>query len=279
MIPSAPSAPSARSVSRQPVLFVSHGAPDMVLRSGATRDFLSGLAGLLPAPPRAVLVISAHWRASVATVATATAPATIHDFYGFPEALYRLRYKAPGAPALAARARDLLLGAGLAVAEDAGRGLDHGAWTPLMLAWPAADLPVAALSLVPGDAAAHLTIGRALAPLSDDGVLILASGSLTHDLRGFFAQRGTGGAEAGYVTAFAGWVDGVLADGDEGAGSDLTALADWWRLAPHAACNHPTDEHLMPLMVAAGAGAGRVPRRLHSAVEGRVLRLDAWGWF
>lgn len=261
-----------RPAPRQPVLFVSHGAPDMVLGRSPTRTFLTGLGGLLPAAPRAILVVSAHWRAGVPTVGTAARPATIHDFYGFPEPLYRLHYPAQGDAALAARVRDLLLAAGLPVAEDAERGLDHGAWTPLMLAWPAADVPVVGLSLAETDAAGHLAIGEALAPLADENVLVLASGSLTHDLRGFFHHRAAGGGEADYAAAFADWVAEAVTTGD------LDALADWRKRAPHGPDNHPTDEHLMPLMVAAGAGAGRSPRLLHRAVEGRVLRLDAWGW-
>lgn len=169
-------------------LFLSHGAPTLPFEDVAARDFLKGLPAALPRP-RAILVVSAHWETRVPTVNVVERNRTIHDFAGFPEALYQLTYPAPGDPQLADRIVDLLAEAGLPSATDTARGLDHGAWVPLMLAWPDADIPVVQLSvqsqLGPGH---HLEVGRAIAPLAEEGVLIVASGSFTHDLSSWRGQ-------------------------------------------------------------------------------------------
>lgn len=252
-----------------PALFVSHGAPSLVLEDVPARAFLAGLFGRLPQRPRAILAVSAHWETARPALTAAPRQRAWHDFRGFPEALYRLDYAPPGDPALAEAIADRLAHHGLAADLDAGRPLDHGAWVPLLLAAPAAEIPVVQLSVQPRlGAGHHAEVGRALAPLRDDGVLILASGALTHDLGNL--AIGSDAAPA-YVTACADWLaDAVTA----GRGSDLLA---WRRLAPDAVRNHPTDEHLLPLFVAMGAG-GLPGRRLHQSVSHGTLRMDAFAF-
>lgn len=193
---------------------------------------------------------------------------TIHDFRGFPAALYAMRYPAPGDAALAGRIADLLRTAGLEARIDRERGLDHGAWVPLILGWPDADVPVLQLSvqteLGPEH---HLRVGAALRPLTDEGVLIVASGSFTHDL----SSWRLGKEEPEWVSGFAEWMDQALVAGRT---DDLLAYRS---KAPFAARNHPTEEHLLPLFVALGAaGASATAERIHSSVEHGVLRMDAY---
>ena len=169
-----------------PSVFVSHGPPTMVVDDVAVRGFLGELGRGL-GRPAAVLCVSAHWDTAAPCIGSAARPETIHDFYGFPAELYDLRYPAPGAPELAARTLTLLAEAGIEARLDPGRGLDHGAWEPLMLMYPEADVPVAQLSIQStAGAAAHLALGRALAPLRRDGVLVLGSGQKTRPRGGFF---------------------------------------------------------------------------------------------
>lgn len=252
-------------------IFLSHGAPTLPLEDVAARRFLEGLAATMPRP-RAILAVSAHWETRTPTVTAVAHNTTIHDFSGFPAELYRLDYLAPGDPELADRVVDLLGTAGLPVAVDTQRGLDHGAWVPLMLAWPQADIPVVQLSvqshLGPGH---HLELGRALAPLTNEGVLIVGSGSFTHDLSSWRGQAGM--AEPDWVTDFADWFDAALA---EGRTCDLLAYR---HLAPNAVRNHPTEEHLLPLFVALGAaGPDATATRLHASTTYGVLRMDAYAF-
>jgi len=249
---------------RQPTLFIPHGggpcffmeppafAPQLWDRMEA---YLRGLAAELPERPKAVLVVSGHWETERPTVNVGPHPGMLFDYYGFPEHTYRLSYPAPGAPELADRVRALLDAAGVATDADAERGLDHGVFIPLMLVFPEADVPVLQLSLQARlDPAEHIAIGRALAPLRDEGVLIVGSGMSYHNLRDFFSSRG--GAEA---EAFDGWLAQALAD----PAAREAALADW-SLAPAARASHPREEHLLPLMVAAGAAAGEPATRNYS---------------
>ncbi len=237
-----------------PSFFLPHGAgpcffmdwtpPEAWDRMAA---YLRGLADGLPARPKAVLVVSAHWLAPAFTVTSAAAPELIFDYYGFPEHTYRLTYPAPGDPALAARVVELLQGAGLPAAEDAGRGFDHGVFIPLKLVLPEADVPVVALSLRADlDPAAHLAAGRALAPLREEGVLILGSGMSFHNMRGYGDPRFTAPSES-----FDAWLTEIAA---EPAARDQALAA--WAEAPGGLQSHPCgqEEHLLPLMVAAGAG-------------------------
>jgi 4,5-DOPA dioxygenase extradiol len=206
--------------------------------------------------PTAVLVVSAHWESAPLRVGAAAQPDTLHDFFGFPPALFELRYPAPGHPELAARVQALLGNAGLEAALDARRGLDHGAWAVLRFLFPEHDVPVVPLSLLRTDAhAQHLAVGRALAPLRDAGVLIVGSGNVVHNLR----QADLRARElpvAPWAGAFDAWVREQL-DGQAHA-----ALADFALRAPHGAQAHPTPEHFAPLLVACGA-AGREARVRH----------------
>lgn len=252
-------------------IFLSHGAPTLPFEDVAACRFLEGLAGLMPRP-RAILAVSAHWETRTATVNAVARNHTIHDFTGFPAELYQLDYPAPGDLQLADRVVDLLGSAGLPAVMDRQRGLDHGAWVPLMLAWPQADIPVVQLSvqsqLGPGH---HLEVGRALAPLTNEGVLIIGSGSFTHDLSSWRGQAGM--AEPQWVTEFADWFDAALSE------ERVCDLLAYRHLAPHAARNHPTEEHLLPLFVALGAAGPKAPaHRLHASNTYGVLRMDAYAF-
>ena len=192
-----------------PSLFLSHGSPTLPLTDTPARSFLSQLGGTI-ARPKAILVISAHWETSVPTVSAVDRNDTIHDFGGFPRALYELRYPAPGSPAVAARVADLLRASGIDCRIDQSRGLDHGAWVPLLLMYPQADIPVLQLSLQPHlGTRHHLRMGRALAPLRQEGVLIIGSGSMTHDLSEF-RGHGPNDPAPDWVNTFADWFHSAL---------------------------------------------------------------------
>lgn len=261
----------------QPAIFVSHGAPTLPLDDVAARHALAGLGPRIDAAfgrPRAILVASAHWETASPEVSAPEVNDTIHDFSGFPRALYEMRYPAPGAPALAGRTADLLHAAGLPAAIDGERGLDHGAWVPLLLMYPDADIPVAQVSVQTHlGPAHHLRLGQALAPLRAEGVLVLGSGAYTHnlmELRGLRQQGVT--EEPGWVRGFADWATGALL---EGRAEDLLAYR---RLSPDGARNHPTEEHLLPLFVAMGAGGGGAARHLHASTTHAALRMDIFGF-
>lgn len=255
-----------------PAIFVSHGAPTLPLTDVPARDFLMGLGAALPERPRAILVVSAHWETERPRVNAVATNATIHDFRGFPAALYELQYPAPGSTELATRVAGLLAAAGMPVDLDAARGLDHGAWVPLMMMYPGADIPVVQLSIQSHlGPAHHLALGQALAPLRAEGVLVLASGSFTHDVSQF--RGGLPDEEPASVSDFAGWFDTALAEHRTGQ------LLDYRRLAPHAVQNHPTDEHLLPLYVALGAGGIDAPvAHLHDSTTFGVIRMDAYAF-
>ena len=242
-----------------PTLFVSHGAPTFALEPGLAGANLAALGRRVPRP-QAVLVVSPHWMTREAQATLSLRPETIHDFGGFDPALYTLQYPAEGAHLAARRALELLQAAGLSATADADRGLDHGAWVPLMHLYPEADIPVFQVSLPQWlDADGAYGYGRALAPLAGEGVLIVGSGSLTHNLYEF--RLGDPRAEA-YAAEFAHWVrDAVLA-------GDHLRLRQALAIAPHARRAHPTAEHYLPLLVAAGAAAQAVPA---SVIEGGVV--------
>jgi 4,5-DOPA dioxygenase extradiol len=252
-----------------PTLFVSHGAPTFALQPGQAGALLGALGNSLPRPD-AVLVVSPHWMPGTLQVTAAERPETIHDFSGFPPALYELQYPAAGAPQIAAEVIATLAAAGIPAQANATRGLDHGAWVPLRFLYPAADVPVPQLSL-PRSRNPHdfLALGRALAPLRTQGVLVVGSGSVTHNLGDF---RGERDADEPYVAAFAGWLRAAIAAGD------LDALLDYRARAPHAQRAHPTDEHLMPLLVALGAAGEdwRASRHLDGGVDYGMLAMDAY---
>lgn len=242
-----------------PTLFISHGAPTFALDPGRAGANLAALGRRLPRP-QAVLVVSLHWMTRQPQATLALRPETIHDFGGFDPALYTLQYPVEGAHLAARRALDLLHAAGFAATGNADRGLDHGAWVPLMHLYPNAEVPVFQVSLpVSMDAAGAYDYGRALAPLASEGVLIVGSGSLTHNLYEF--RLGDPRAEA-YAAEFAHWVrDAVLA-------GDHERLRQALAIAPHARRAHPTAEHYLPLLVAAGAAAQAVPA---SVIEGGIV--------
>jgi 4,5-DOPA dioxygenase extradiol len=250
-----------------PGLFLSHGAPTLPLdHDHPTHAFLKGLGATLPRP-RAILMVSAHWDTRIPALTTASRPETIHDFYGFPEELYALRYPAPGSAELVRETADLLKASGIEVSEDPERGLDHGAWVPLMLMYPEADIPVVQLSLqTVAGAAHHWKLGEALAPLRASGVLVIGSGGATHNLREFF--RPIAGQDESYVPKFTAWLEDALTHGDR------ESLVDYRRRAPDARRAHPTEEHFFPLLVAAGAGGKAV--RIHTALTGASLAMDAY---
>ena len=256
----------------QPSLFLSHGAPTLPLTDAPARDFLQGLGNRLERPS-AILVASAHWETAQPMAGGGAVNETIHDFYGFPRALYALRYPAPGAPLLAERASDLLCAAGIASGVDPARGLDHGAWVPLLMMYPDADIPVLQLSIQSHlGPAHHLQVGRALAPLRKDGVLIIGSGSFTHNLAEF-GGHGPNDPAPDWANAFADWFDKALG---EGRTCDLLTYRSQ---CPFAVRNHPTEEHLLPLYVALGAaGEGARAEHLHASATYGVLRMDAYGF-
>jgi 4,5-DOPA dioxygenase extradiol len=262
----------------QPTIFLSHGSPLHALQAGRAGEVWTVL-GRRIARPAAALVASAHWETELPMVATSKQPETIHDFGGFPAELYRIQYSAPGAPAIAQRALELLHGAGLPASANGCRGLDHGAWVPLRRLFPAADIPVAQISIQPSlDADHHLRVGAALAPLASEGVLVLGSGHMTHNLHEWIVDARRRGAmtiderePVPYVSEFRDWVDNALRS------NDRAALARWQQEAPHAARAHPTPEHFLPLMVAFGA-AGPQPmvEHLDAGVDSGVLAMDAY---
>ncbi len=257
-----------------PVVFISHGSPMHALEAGAsaTGRAWKALGERLPRP-RALLIASAHWETDRPALTGAAHPETMHDFYGFPQPLYEIRYPAPGAPEVARRAQQLLAAAGLEASIDAQRGLDHGAWTPLLYMYPQASVPVVQVSVQTAlGPRHHLALGAALAPLAREGVLIIGSGHLTHNLRELRSVRDTGvGGGAPYVSEFQDWVRKCI------EAHDYDRLADYRRLSPAGVRAHPSEEHFLPLFVALGA-AGRDARaeRLLEHVEGGVLAMDAY---
>lgn len=254
-----------------PALFVSHGAPTLPLEDVPAREFLRGLAQTMP-KPRAILVASAHWETAAPAVSTAATPETIHDFFGFPAELQKLRYPAPGAPDAARQAIALLDKAGFASTSDPGQGLDHGAWAPLHMIYPGADIPVAQISIQPQlGAAHHIALGRALAPLRHEGVLIVGSGAAVHNLGTL--SYGRHDQVPDWARQFDDWLAVHLEAGD------AAALGDYRGLAPNAVQAHPRDEHLMPVFVAYGAGgAGARGTRIHSSFTHGGLSMAAYSF-
>jgi 4,5-DOPA dioxygenase extradiol len=260
-----------------PTLFVSHGSPMHALHPGAAGTVWAELGRRLPRP-RALLVASAHWETQLPMVATAERPETIHDFGGFPPELSRIRYPAPGAPEVAQRALALLEQSGQPASAVGCRGLDHGAWVPLLRMYPDADVPATQISIQTSlGARHHLDLGAALAPLADEGVLVIGSGHMTHNLGDWMRhvrRHGMEPADVGvepYVEEFRRAVDAALRR------DDRDWLADFHRRAPHAARAHPTDEHFLPLLLAFGA-AGPRPQveRIDAGVDAGVLAMDAY---
>ncbi|MCA0240740.1 MAG: dioxygenase [Proteobacteria bacterium] len=263
-----------------PTLYLSHGSPMTALEPGEAGAFLRRLGPAIDAAfgrPRAVLALSAHTLTREPVLLAGAQHEAVHDFSGFPQALYELRYDAPGAPELALRVQALLAEGGIHSHRVDEGGLDHGIWTPLRYAYPDADVPVLPLGFSPQWAPQRLlALGHALAPLADEGVLIIGSGSLTHNLRLLFGAAGRPPVDAPEIDAsaeFRRWV------AERAAAADWAALNDYRRQAPHAALMHPTDEHWLPWYPAGGAaGEGAVGLRLHASVTYGSLAMDAYAF-
>ncbi|MEQ8165147.1 MAG: class III extradiol ring-cleavage dioxygenase [Alphaproteobacteria bacterium] len=258
-------------MNRFPSIFVSHGSPAFILEKGPGYDFLAGFGKTL-GRPRAVICISAHWDTYRPAVSGAEHPATIYDFYGFPRALYEIRYEPPGAPELAIEIAGALAAAGMSCDVDPQRGLDHGAWTPLVLMYPEADIPCLQLSVSsPLGPDHHIALGRALARFRDDGILILGSGTATHNLREFGLYP-PDSPPPDYVADFAAWLE------DRVQAGDLEAVAHFRRHGPAADRNHPSDEHFLPLVVAMAAGASPKGRTLHNSFSWGMMNLASFAF-
>jgi aromatic ring-opening dioxygenase catalytic subunit (LigB family) len=247
-------------VARLPTYFISHGGGpcfDMDWPHGnpfaGLGRYLSSFASDVPSRPRAILAVSAHWETTIPTVTATATPSLIYDYTNFPPHTYALRYDAPGSPELARRVRELLQIAGIASATDADRGFDHGVFVPFRLMYPEADIPVVQLSIKNDyDPATHLALGAALAPLRDEGVLIVGSGMSFHDLRTIM-----NGARD-HAERFDSWLTAAVTDEPARRAELLTNWSD----APSARAAHPEEDHLVPLFIAAGAAVDEVGRRV-----------------
>lgn len=258
----------------QSVIFLSHGAPQIILDHSEVHDFLAGLGASLDglrARPSAIVVISAHWESSGFRVTGSEQLRTIYDFGGFDPRLYEIIYPAKGNAALAQEIVELGHQAGLTIQIDAQRGLDHGAWVPLHLMYPEADIPVLQVSVPRGATPAEMfRLGQVLAPLREQNILILGSGSLTHNLYEFRGQD-LDEVPPSWVSPFTDWFAEKVAMGD------VASLLDYSRLAPFARENHPTAEHILPFFVVLGALNGQKLDRLHHSYNYGILAMDAYG--
>lgn len=257
-------------------LFLSHGSPDIVVADTEAHAFLAKLGRELPRPD-AIVVVSAHFEAGGVAISGDRTPATIHDFGGFAKELYAIEYRAPGCPALAQRLACMMRNGGLAAGVVCDRGFDHGTWVPLHLIYPDADIPVVQVSVDPhAGPEHHFRLGQALEPLRHENILIVGSGSMTHNLKEAFAAFRSGergAAMPAWVAQYVDWMDRKLEN------ADLDALLAYRERAPFAVENHPTDEHLMPLFSALGAaGEGWSTRKLHSSCDFGVLSMNAYAF-
>ncbi len=264
---------------RQPAIFLPHGGGPCFWIDGPApfgrqawenlRRYLSGIIASLPARPRAILLVTAHWEEAQPTVSVASAPGMIFDYNGFPAHTYELKYPAPGAPEIARRALELVRAAGLPVAEDAERGYDHGVFVPMLIVDPEAHIPVVMMSLQRDlDPAQHIALGQALAPLRDEGVLVVGSGMSYHDLRHF---RDGDGRDSEIFDAW-------LGEAATAAPAERDRALTQWAEAPAGRACHPREEHLLPLMVVAGAARESVGvRDFHDAIGGKTISAFRFG--
>lgn len=254
----------------QNTYFLSHGSPTLVIDDVPAHHFLRGLGATIPKPD-AILVVSAHWETNAPTVNAVAHNHTIHDFGGFPRELFEMQYSANGCPEIAQLTAELLGKSGFPTQIDNVRGLDHGAWVPLKLMYPNADIPVFQLSIQSHMGPKHhFDIGRAIAPLREKNIAIIASGSFTHNLREI---KWAGGEEETWSKDFAAWFDNALNI------NSMDDLLNYRRLAPYAIQNHPTDEHLLPIFVAMGAASENwQAERLHTSATFGSLRMDAYSF-
>ena len=265
---------------KQPAIFLPHGGgpcffmdppPEDPTRWVAMEAYLRALPASLPARPDAILVVSAHWEMKQPTVLAAAAPALLFDYYNFPPHTYRLTWPAPGAPRLAEQVRGLLAEAGIESGSEVERGYDHGVFVPLKVGYPDADIPIVQLSLQQGlDPARHVAIGRALAPLRRENVAVIGSGLSFHNLRAL--------ADPAFdepAAEFDAWLNRVLCEGDA---DEREAALGQWAAAPGGRLAHPCEEHLLPLMVAAGAGHGETCRRtFNDRIWGKAVSAFQFG--
>jgi 4,5-DOPA dioxygenase extradiol len=256
-------------MSALPTVFVSHGSPMHALQPGAVRGVWQGIAQRLPRP-KAIVMSSAHWETDAPAVTGAARPETIHDFYNFPRPLYEIQYPAKGDPGLAERIVQLLNSNDLNSTKDADRGLDHGAWSPLLHMYPEADIPVIQVSvqthLGPRH---HVEVGRALAPLAHEGILLFGSGHMTHNLREM--DRSGRGGILPYAKDFQSWTNERIQSGR------LDELVEYRRLSKDGVRAHPTDEHFLPLFFALGAAPEKYrAEHLYDGIEMGALAMDAY---
>lgn len=253
---------------RFPSLFVSHGAPTFALEPGHMGPRLTALGQALPRPA-AVVIVSPHWMTREPRVMTTARPRTMYDFGGFDSALYEITYPVNGSPVLAARVIEILRAAGWSAAEERDRGLDHGAWVPLTYLYPKADVPVFQISIPADlDATSAFEYGQALTSLAAADVLVVGSGSLTHNL---YEYRSEHGRDSTYAAEFVDWIRDAVNSGDR------ERLVRALELAPHARRAHPTSEHYLPLVIAAGAASDMLPATvLDGGIAHGVLSMDAF---
>jgi 4,5-DOPA dioxygenase extradiol len=256
-----------------PSVFISHGSPMILLEDCPARDFLRTFHTTLPRKPRAIAMVTAHWMTRTPATGADPAPKMIYDFGRFDDRLFQQHYNAPGDPAIAAEIGQMFTSAGLQAAIDPHRGYDHGVWIPLMLMYPDADIPVIPVAVQPNDSPAHhYAMGQAMAKLRERDILVLGSGSFTHDLHRVFRQEVLHEPPHD-VIAFSEWMDEKLTAGA------VDELLDYRAQAPFAVENHPTDEHLLPIFTAMGAaGPGAKATRLHASTTYGVLRMDAYAF-
>lgn len=258
------------TMNQAPTFFISHGAPTFALEPGVLGPALSNLGQQL-AGVKAVLVVSPHWQTRHVRAMTSPRPETVHDFGGFPAALYALHYPVSGQPHYAAEAIRLLTQAGFVANADAQRGLDHGAWVPLRHLLPDADVSVFQVSMPHDlDPSSALALGRALAPIREQGVMIVASGGMTHNLYEF---RQSGSVAANYAVEFTHWIRQAVTR------NDIERLLNYRQLAPHAQRAHPTEEHFLPLLVALGARSDQeIVQVLDGGIDHGVLSMESYAW-
>ena len=263
-------------MSKIPSLFVSHGSPDIAITDTAARAFMENFARNAPRPD-AIVVVSAHFEAGGVAITGDAKPETIHDFGGFAPEMYKIQYAAPGCPSLAERLACLMHGAGLAAGVVGDHGFDHGTWVPLSLMYPDADIPVVQVSVDPhAGPLHHYQLGRSLEPLRRENILVMGSGSMTHNLKEAFAAFRSGERDAAtppWVAQFVTWIEARI------EASDTEALLAYRDRAPYAVENHPTDEHLLPLFSAMGAaGDDWQGNKLHGSMDFGVLAMDAYAF-
>ena len=255
------------------VLFVPHGAPTFALNPGAAGAAMSEVVHKL-SPPPAIVVVSPHWDTRLPTVSAATQLETIHDFYGFPQALYALQYPAKGSAEVAGKVVAALRCAGLDVTQDSQHGLDHGAWQPLRQMFPDADVPIVPLSMQTHAGPAHAyRVGQALSSLTAQGIWVVASGNITHNLGDWHQAASTGGQTPAYVQAFADWVH------DQLTAQQHTQLLNYRQLSADGRRAHPSEDHLLPLFVALGAaGPDARAQAFYRGISDFVISMDGYAF-